>query len=211
MAKMSYALEQGGPKRLIIDSNVGWKDSVVKFDDVEIGRIPDLAALQNGLDFTLPDGSLLHVQINNKLFSNQLRITRNGAPIPDSYGDPWQNVKAAYRMLYLIGGFSILIGFVSIFSEDLQSIGVSWLSVVLGVVFLVLGYFTQRHSKTALIIAIVLFGLDSVLTLILNYDFIDNPITGFIGRLILMVPMVLGLITLNDKKNQEPKNPPTQP
>lgn len=205
---LSYALEPGGPKRLTIDNNYAWKDSVAKLDGVEIGRIPDMKALQTGVDFTLPDGSILHFQQIRKLFFNVVAITRNGINLPGSQADPQLYVRSAYRMLYLIGGLSLFVGIISVFSETFQEIGGNWLSVLLGLIFLVLAFLTKRGSKTALIIGIILFGLDTISTIFTVSDYDVNPVSAFIARLIILVPLVMGIGAFNQIKKEQQVKPP---
>jgi hypothetical protein len=209
MGKLSYALEPGGPKRLTIDTHFAWKDSVVKVDGLEIGRIPDLKTLQNGLDFTLPDGSLLHIQYKYKVFYNEILITRNGQNLPGSQGDPKQKVKTASGVLYFVGGISVLIGIFSIFSEMLQEIGITWLSIVFGLVFLVLAFFTQRRSKAALIIAIVLYCLDTLSTIFFGVINGSNPVSAIIVRVLLLIPMIMGVGAINELKKTQQLTPPS--
>ena len=208
MGKLSYALEPGGPKRLTIDTHFAWKDSVVKFDGVEVGRIADMNALQKGLDFTLPDGSALHIQYTYKVLYNEMILTRNGKNLPGSQGDPLQRLKGAYGVLYFVGGFSILLGIISIFSELLQQIGASWISIFFGLIFLLLAFFTQHRSKAALIIAIVLYSLDTLSTLIFTEANGTSPVSGLVIRVIFLIPMILGVGAIKKLKEQEQTNPP---
>jgi hypothetical protein len=209
MGKLSYALEPGGPKRLTIDTNFGWRNSIVKFDGVEIGRIADLGTLKKGVDFTLPDGSALHMQYVFKYNTISIKITRNGIDLPGSQIDPHSTVKGASNILYIIGGFSILLGFLSSASDLSQEYGGSWLSILLGLVLLLLGFLTRRGSKTALIIAIILFSLDTVSTFIYLIEVGGNSVSILIARLILLVPMVMGVGAFNQIKDLQQATPPS--
>lgn len=60
-----------------------------------------------------------------------------------------------------------MLGFIAFFFqvEFLQTLGVGIISVAIGFIFLVLGFFTQRRSRIALIVALIIYGLDCVLAL----------------------------------------------
>jgi len=63
MPKNSFALEAGGPKRLQISWSGMWKNIQVTLDGQQLGTIPDKAALEQGAEFPLPEGSRLKVQL----------------------------------------------------------------------------------------------------------------------------------------------------
>lgn len=68
-----------------------------------------------GQRFRLADGSSLEVQLKRTLFSTDLRVSRNGIPLPGSAGDPATGWKNAYGLMYFIGGLNILIGLLAMF------------------------------------------------------------------------------------------------
>ena len=53
---------------------------IVGIATASIKAYGDIQALQKGLDFTLPDGSALHIKYTYKVLYNEIILTRNGKP-----------------------------------------------------------------------------------------------------------------------------------
>lgn len=99
-------------------------------------------------------------------------------------------------MVYFVAGLNIVLGLAAaLFNvEFLQQIGIGFGSILFGLVFLALGFFVQRRSAAALILAIVVFALDGVLGLYLAASQGYNPGSGgIVARVFLLIPMVQGL------------------
>ena len=78
--------------------------------------------------------------------------------------------------------------------ELLQQIGIGFGSILFGLVFLALGFFVQRKSSVALILAIVIFALDGIVGVFLAASQGYNPSSGgIVARIFLLMPMVQGL------------------
>ncbi len=182
-----------------------YKNVTVSLDGSQVGVIPDLKALSAGQEFRLIDGSTIKVQLVNKFMSPELQVTRNGLPLPGSSSDPQTRLKNAYLMVYFIAGLNLVLGFISaLFNvEFLQSIGIGSFSIIYGLVFLVLGFFVQRRSAVALILAIVLFALDGILGFVLAVAGGTNPGTaGMVARIFLLIPMVQGIGAIKALKSK---------
>jgi hypothetical protein len=70
----------------------------------------------------------------------------------DRLNSPTFALKTAYWILFIFGGFNIIVGLLAYIlniSVLLQA-GVGIFSILFGVAFLVLGYFAQRRSVIAL-------------------------------------------------------------
>ena len=95
----------------------------------------------------MPDGSTLTVQLVKKLTSVELRLLRDGQPLPGSATDPETLLKGAYVILYFIAGLNIVLGAIAYLlkAEILQSMGMGFYSIVFGAVFLVLARFVRRR------------------------------------------------------------------
>ena len=89
-------------------------------------------------------------------------------PKPGSSSAPAAKLAQSIGIIYLIAGLNIVLGFIALVFqvEFLQTLGFGIISVAIGFMFLVLGFFTQRRSLIALIIALTIYGLDIVLVLI---------------------------------------------
>jgi len=205
MPKQSFALEAGGEKRLEISWKGMYKDVTVSLDGNSIGVIPNQKALSAGQEFRLVDGSTIKVQLVSKFMSTELQVLRNGQPIPGSASDPQTKVKNAYGMVYFVAGLNLVLGLVSfVFNvEFLQQIGIGFGSILFGLVFLALGFFVQRKSTVALILAIVIFALDGIVGFFLAASQGYNPGGGgIIARIFLLIPMVQGVGAIKALKSK---------
>ena len=169
MAKLLFALEEGGVERLEVSWKGLYKNVTVSLDGKTVGVIPNQKALSTGQEFRAGDGSIIKVQLVSKLMSTELQVLRNGLPLPGSSSDPQTRLKNAYRIVYFVAGLNLVLGMVSILFrvELLQRIGIGFGSIVFGLVFLSLGLFVQRKSVVALVLAIVVFALDGILGFVL--------------------------------------------
>jgi len=205
MPKQSFALEVGGEKRLEVSWKGLYKDVTISLDGNSVGVIPNQKALSAGQEFRLIDGSTIKVQLVSKLMSTELQVLRNGQPLPGSLSDPQTRLKNAYAMVYFVAGLNLVLGFASfLFNvEFLQQIGIGFGSIIFGLVFLVLGFFVQRKSAVALILAIVVFALDGILGVFLAASQGYNPgAGGIIARIFLLIPMVQGVGAIKALKSK---------
>jgi len=163
MPKLKYALERGGDKSLEISWKGQWKNTEVRLKGNLIGAIPNQKELRTGQIFQLPDGTSLIVQ----LVKSELRVLRNDKPLPGSNSDPATRLAQAFGIVYFIAGLNIALGFIALILqvEFLQTLGFGIISVAIGFIFLLLGFFTQRRSRIALIVALIIYGLDCALAL----------------------------------------------
>ncbi len=206
MPKQTYAIEKGGPKRLVVSWKYGWRNFTVAFDGQTVGVIPDQKTLSAGQEMALPDGSRLAVKLSQNFISPTLQLLRNGQPVPGSMSDPQARLKAAYQMTYFIAGLNIGLGLIAWLFDVrfLQAIGVGAFSILFGLVFLALGYFTQRKSSPALILAIVIFALDGIIGFIGTAMAGVNPsVGGIFARILLLIPMVQGVGAIRTLKKEE--------
>ena len=202
MPKQSFALEAGGEKRLEISWKGIYKDVTVSVDGNSIGVIPNQKALSAGQEFRSIDGSTIKVQLVSKFMSTELQVLCNGQPLPGSASDPQTKVKNAYGMVYFVAGLNLVLGLVSfLFNvEFLQQIGIGFGSILFGLVFLALGFFVQRKSTVALILAIVIFALDGIVGFFLAASQGYNPGGGgIVARIFLLIPMIQGCISQTAK------------
>jgi hypothetical protein len=202
MAKqLTYAIEPGGPKRVTIDSRPMWQNCQIFFDGTLVGTIPNYTALMAGLDFPLPDGSILRVLYTNKFLIGQFHVLRNGKPLPGSESDPNVQMRNAFLVTYAVGVYDIVVGLlVGLFNvKFLATMGVTIWSSLIGAIFLLLAYLTSRGSKLALILAIALFLFDTLVSVYLGHSLgVD-----FLIRLVVLIPMALGLGGIKASKKQE--------
>lgn len=209
MPNLKYALESGGPRRLEISWGAFWRDFTIKLDGNPIGTISGQKELKAGREFTLPDDSILRIQLVQSSTSAvpDLEVLRNGEPLPGSASDPAQKLKLAYGMVFFVAGLNILLGLVAALLqiEFLQSLGVGVGSALFGVILLALGFFVKRRSAAALIAAIVLLALDGLLGIVLAVGQGYTPTAGLVARVLFIIPMIQGVGAIRALKQQPPR------
>ncbi len=199
MPTQRYALEPNGPKRLTLSWKGMYKTLQVALDGHVLGIIPDQKALRTGQSFPLPDGSAVHVQLVRAGMATELRVTRNGQPLPGSAADPQQKLKVAYGIVYFVGGLNVLLGVVALLIESrfLESLGIGWATIIFGAIMLGLGFMVQRRSVAALIAAIAIYAVDGVLSIVLIASSSQTPpVGGLIFRVIMIAAMYQGIAAI---------------
>jgi hypothetical protein len=211
MPKQSYALEPGGPKRLQVSWKSFFKDTVITLDGVVVGSIPDQPTLREGQDFRLMDGSIIKVQLISNLSGTEMRVLRNGVPLPGSASNPETRVKTATGIIFFVAGLNLLLGLIALITQSdfLAQIGIGWYSLVFGGFFLVMGFLVRKLSTVALILSIVVFALDGLIGLIGSLMMGGTPFAGVIFRVLLIIPMVQAVSAIKELKN--PSLPPIVP
>jgi hypothetical protein len=193
MAKQTYALEPNGPKRLEVSWGAFWKDITIRLDGSIIGTIPGHKELQAGQEFQLPDGSVVSVK---KFSATELQVLRNGKPLPGSASGPGSALQVAYMVVFFIAGLNIVLGLSELFFpiEPPARTGFGVFTIVVGLVFLVLGFFVSRKSIAALVIATVIYALDSIAGIGLAFLQGNSPgIGGILMRVMLLIAMAQGI------------------
>ncbi|MDQ2887704.1 MAG: hypothetical protein M3Y39_16650 [Chloroflexota bacterium] len=77
MPIQDFSLNTEGMQRVQVFWNSESKPAAVRLDEKVIGLLNTARERAEGKDFTLPDGSTLHVRFVN----NQAQVTRNGSPL----------------------------------------------------------------------------------------------------------------------------------
>ena len=206
MPKQSYALEAGGKKRLELFWKGMFNNLNVVLDGQSIGVIPNQKALSQGQTFELEDGSTLKVQLVRSLMATEVQVLRDGEPLPGSASDPQSRYKNAYLIVYFIAGLNLLLGVLaSLFNVALlQQLGIGFGSILLGFVYLVLGFFVQKKSSLALVLAIVLFAADSLFGVVMTVFEGGSPgFAGLIMRVVLLIPMFQGVPAVKALKTKK--------
>jgi hypothetical protein len=106
MGRRHYALERGGPRRLHLRWGFWYRRFRVALDDGPEWTI-DRASLLRGVPLVLPDGSSLFVRyVRRPWYSvglrNELRVERDGLPLPGSEGDPRRIGRRAGALLLFL-------------------------------------------------------------------------------------------------------------
>lgn len=94
--------------------------------------------------------------------------------------DPVKRLALSASSIYFAAGLNIVLGLIAyIFQvKFLQTLGFGILSAAIGLLFLVLGFFTQRRSLFALILAVLLFSLEGITVLLLGLGMLLNAFSA---------------------------------
>jgi hypothetical protein len=120
-------------------------------------------------------------------------------------------LRNASIALYIVGGLTLLLGLAAELGRVealLQLFGSGWVVAVEGLILIVLGYFTMRGSLLALGIAIGIYGIDAVLTVV------GGGIQGIWIRALVLFFLVQGFMALRELKRRQtvaaasPASPP---
>lgn len=208
MPKRQFAIECAGQHQLELTWKSFWKNFTIYLDGAPIGTLSP-KELRTGETYLLPGGSTLNVRLKQSLFTAELQVLQDDRPLPGSATDPIQRAKQAYTIIFVIGGFNLLLGIAGIFVEtDLMSLlGAGWGTAVFGIFLLILGFLVkQYHSQPALITAIVMYLADSLLGMAAIISAGGNPsIASIIVRVLFITGMVQGMKALNEIKLNERK------
>jgi len=206
MAVQEFALDATGSSRVQISREVSpdGEQLYVLLNRSMLGTITGEEARLTGREFALPDGSMLRVQS----VENQIQVLRNGQALlavpaaqqklvlpPKTLG----RFRGAYGAVFLIGIFNLVGSIVIMISQD-QALAqqVPPLALmILGGIFLLLGFFTARKSSLALGIAVTIYSLDGVLSLFLG----NLPAVFF--HIILLIWMARGFSAIRAIREAE--------
>ncbi len=119
-----------------------------------------------------------------------------------------EQLKTAYGAIFFIAGLSIVVGIVAeLFKvEFLLQRGMDYFSILYGVLFLVLGFYVKRRSNIALGIAVGLYALDAILSVIMFG--ITSSIGVIMWRIFLLPLMIKGFDAISSLKEEERMNSP---
>ncbi len=210
MPKQSYAFDPGGKKRLeIFWEKTGAGVNTVSLDGNLLDVVLDQKSLRSGHEMPLPDGSILKIQLVMNFSGNEkLRVSRDGYPVPGSDLDPQLILHRACEMLYAFAGLHVVVGLAGLFFdfEALRCYGVGTGSIIFGLIFLVLGFFTQRKSAIALILAVIVavfYGIKTYFFAVSRgCDFNMGAYLPVFSFLVVVLPGVKAIIDINKRKRQ---------
>ena len=196
MPALKYALEKGEPRRLVISWGSIWriKDVSISLDGEKVGSIADKKDLEAGQQFPL-EGGTLKVRLEGK----KLLAFKDGQLL---VADPTPQLQVAYGIIFFIAGMNIILGMVAelLQVELLKELGIDYTFIIIGAIFLTLGFFVRRKSKIALGIAVGLYALDAIITFIVGISTGGLPIGGLALHIVLLIAMARGLGAIRDLK-----------
>lgn len=202
MPSRRFALEEGGPKRLTVSWKGNWNSFAVQLDGTSVLTVPSWRELKRGQEVHLEPG-ILAVRLKRAYFAPELLLSLNGRALPQSGGDPRRRLAIAYHTIYFVGGLSIVVGLLTEWFavEVLTEIGFGWSTVVEGLVLVGLALWVQkRQSFVGLALAVGLFGVDAVLSLIwiVTRPSVTPPVGPILVKILFLAYMSRGFTAIRD-------------
>ena len=196
MASKQFALRDGEPKRLTVTWKGNWKNFSLALDGRPLVTIPTSKELEQGREVEVEAGNL-RVQLKRPFLGPVLLLSLNGRPLPHSGGDPRSRLATAYGVIYFVGAASALVGAATeLFQvQVLRQMGFGWPALIEGGIFVALGVWVQkRQSLVGLALAVGLFGLDAILTVVgvASEPGTPPPTGSIIVRILFLVYMSRG-------------------
>ena len=232
--RMSYSIEPGGPKRLEIITDVSWRKAKILFDGATVKTISNKREFLTSQEFQLPDGSLLRIKLVKVMFSYyQIQVWRNEEPLHnfEQFTGPLFKVSKAASAIGVVGMFPILwvivVVILNLLSSKLLVIGSAEVPYIVsitlwGALFLVLAFFSNKHSLIALFLATTIYLLDSILgtflygslalglvksqgalEIIILVLYLPWGIGFLVFHIMFLVPMIQGCFALMSIKRKE--------
>ncbi|GAB4121683.1 MAG: hypothetical protein OHK0050_30920 [Roseiflexaceae bacterium] len=201
MPKQEYSIVPNGPKRITLEWQGFGREVMVRFDGQTLGMLRGQEELNAGQQFALPDGSALQVQLVRTWFSAELRVLRNGKPVPGSPFDPITRWRTAFAIVCVLAGLNVVLGLIAEFFrvESLLNAGIGTITMFYGLIYLMLAFFVQRRSLVALVLATAFFALDSIVGIALGIADGQAPgLAGILVRFFILVPLIQGVIALRE-------------
>lgn len=205
MAMIKYALEKGQPKRLGISFKGNWQEVKVFFDGEEIGAFRDAEHVRKGEEFALPDGSRLSVQLTGGKMFPMFKILKDGQPLTTMGPSAADRLKMTCNIMYIVAAANLFGGIMGLlgYTAAIMPASVAWYSVIIGVVFGVLAFFTKRKSVLALGIAVGLLVLGGIWVLVNFQNLSGWAWVGLAFRLLFLFALLQGFGAIQTLKQEE--------
>ena len=162
------SLEPNEAPRLKLEWGGYMREFKVSLDDVLLSEIEGgQRALKKGHQVTLPDGSLIDIQLKQSMLLDSLHVSRDGVPLFGTAGHPAQKVGVAVRGAFYWGLLEIAAAIFLALSNSawLQRWAFTWpLSLGLGIVLVVHAVLIQKRQLWAAFAALISFSLVSIVS-----------------------------------------------
>ena len=214
MPDKAFALDPGGTPRLGVSWRGAYKDLSVSLDGQPAASFADPKELKEAQRIALHDGSTLEIQLASPFLVPELRLTRDGEPVPGSSGDPATRHAAAWQVVAAVAVLNVVVGLLveATGADFLRGIGAGWPSVFAGLVYGVLAWFVRGRSIMALGIAVALFVLDGIFVLASAAQAGGTPpVGGVVARAFFLIPMLRGFAALRELARPRKRRTPPRP
>jgi len=208
MLSRSYVINRKKKQYLIIKWEGDWENISVFKNKVKICDIEGKNELMNGKSILDDDRSILIQLKGNKPLD--LYASINNIKLKPAPKDPYTKISVAIGVVFFIAGINILLGIINILTniEILQNLGDPFVLFIYGIIFMILGVIIKiKNSMIALLLAITLFIIDAVLSIIFNIQNGAPPFSGTIFmKAFLAVYMINGINGFKQLKGSKSKN-----
>lgn len=211
MGAVLLALEEGGPRNLELFWRGEWQDLQIELADQPVGSVSDPLQLEQGVEFTLPDGSVLHVQ----LVGEELRVLRDGVSLHENAADPVQRARAATYMLYGMAACATAIAMISfvIAKNPGKQASVTFFNVLFSGFVAVLGFFMFKRWRVAPVLAMAFLAIDTLVTARAMLMSPEGPglaaIMWLIVRVLIFGALYNGFLGARELARREKQGPAT--
>jgi hypothetical protein len=141
-----------------------WTSEVtLRLDGRELGRIPR-EVLFEGLDFALPDNSLLRIWAEaGPRGATMIYLTRNGHPLPGSSGDPVLMLRGTVGFFWFLAVPQMVYA-AGMIARDRADAGIYAMGAA-GLALAILGWLAWRRSYAATVLAVIIAGVELLVLL----------------------------------------------
>lgn len=207
MGKAKYAYNRGSEKNLeVIWSGRNFANVVVMLNGEEVGRSDDANEVAAGKDITLPDGAVLNLKVvKDWIWGNKLHVSINGEAVAGSPGDDNAKLKQVSILVFFIAGINLILGGIAYLGkiDFLLNLGVGLYNIGFGVVFALLGFLAMKRSVVAMILAIIIFGADGLIGIVLGIAAGSNPTAGVVLKVFIFIVLLQGPKVIKRLKEKE--------
>ncbi|HEX2879394.1 MAG TPA: hypothetical protein VHO25_07635 [Polyangiaceae bacterium] len=189
MLQLGFPFAPDEDERVIVEWESGFRNVAVRVDGRVLGEVSKLDTRE--VEFPLSDGTKLELRTGQFPFA-ELRISRNGLALPNSAGDPAQQVKRAAKLACILGVFGVALGLLTSALQIgvLASLGVGFASAVGAGLLALLGFAGMHGFPLALVGAVALYLADTVYLLT---QLTPGSIGAPVARIIFLIPMLRAL------------------
>jgi hypothetical protein len=189
MPQLGFPFAPDEEQRVTVEWNAGFRDVAVRVDGRLLGEVAKLGTKE--VIFPLSDGTRLELRTGQVPFA-ELRISRNGAALPNSAGDPAQQVKFASKLACVLGVFGVALGLLTgaLQIGALASLGVGFVSALGAALLALLGFAGMQGFPLALVGAVALYLADTVYLLT---QLTPGAVGAPVARIVFLIPMVRAL------------------
>ena len=127
------------------------------------------------------------------------RVPRQTTAVVDTSKNPDPVIRTAAWVIYFIGALNLILGIATLLLNLslFKQLGIGGITIISGMIFIALGYFVMKSSLVALLIAMSLVALSTVLYFIsiTNLGFQPN-LYAVVIRIALLIPMYRAIAPL---------------